>query len=125
MGPETIVGQLRQDKTQAYVDNLVTKGKSFAAAWEGIFGSLEYTAVMDKEIGTEITVDWEDGGVDVLSAAEVYKLIFESHKKCFQCIGIKHYLNLLKKNFVLFLHDKNNPILQKLNVKKYKSISFL
>jgi hypothetical protein len=53
------------------------------------------------------------------------KLIFESHKKCFQYIGIKHYLNLLKKNFVLFLHDKNNPILQKLNVKKYKSISFL
>ena len=30
------------------------------------------------------------------------KLIFESQKKCFQYIGIKHYLNLLKKNFVLF-----------------------
>jgi DNA polymerase elongation subunit (family B) len=99
MGPETIVGQLRQDKTQAYVDNLVTKGKSFAAAWEGIFGSLEYTAVMDKEIGTEITVDWEDGGVDVLSAAEVYKLIFESHQSL-----------MISANGTIFTYDKEGII---------------
>ena len=46
------------------------------------------------------------------------KLIFESHKKRFQYIGIKHYLNLLKKNFVLyFLQDKNNPLFQQLNLK--------
>jgi DNA polymerase elongation subunit (family B) len=99
MGPETIVGQLRQDKTQAYIDNLVTKGKSFAAAWEGIFGSLEYTAVMDKEIGTEITVDWEDGGVDVLSAAEVYKLIFESHQSL-----------MISANGTIFTYDKEGII---------------
>ena len=53
MGPETIVGQLRQDNTKAYLEDLQAKGKSFAAAWEGMFGSLEYTAVMNKEIGTE------------------------------------------------------------------------
>ena len=80
MGPETIVGQLRQTMTQEYIDNLVAKGKSFASAWEGMFGSLEYTAVMNKEVGTEITIDWQDGAVDILSAAEVYQLIFDSNQ---------------------------------------------
>ena len=80
MGPETIVGQLRQTMTDEYIETQIGKGKSFAAAWEGIFGSLEYTAVMNQEIGTDITVDWENGDSDVLSAAECYRLIFESNQ---------------------------------------------
>jgi DNA polymerase elongation subunit (family B) len=80
MGPETIIGQLRQTMTDAHINNLISKGKSFAAAWEGIFGSLEYTAVMGQEIGTDITIDWENGESDVMSAAEVYRLIFESNQ---------------------------------------------
>ena len=80
MGPETIVGQLRQTMTDEYIQNQMAKGKSFAAAWEGLFGSLEYTAVMNQEIGTDITIDWEDGSSDVVSAAEVYRLIFESNQ---------------------------------------------
>ena len=80
MGPETIVGQLRQTMTQAYIDGLMAKGKSFAGSWEGVFASLEYTAVMNQEVGTEITIDWENGDSDVLSAAEVYRLIFESNQ---------------------------------------------
>jgi len=80
MGPETIIGQLRPSMTEEYIQGQMAKGKSFAAAWEGIFGSLEYTAVMNQEIGTEITIDWEDGSSDMLSAAEVYRLIFESNQ---------------------------------------------
>jgi DNA polymerase elongation subunit (family B) len=80
MGPETIVGQLRQDGTKDFIAAEQTKGKSFAAAWEGIFGSLEYTAVMNKEVGREITIDWENGGSDTLSAAQIYDLIFESNQ---------------------------------------------
>jgi DNA polymerase elongation subunit (family B) len=80
MGPETIVGQLRQDGTNAYIEAEMAKGKSFAAAWEGIFGSLEYTAVMNREVGREIIIDWENGGSDTLSAAQVYDLIFESNQ---------------------------------------------
>ena len=99
MGPETIVGQLRQTLTQEYIDNLVAKGKSFAAAWEGMFGSLEYTAVMNQEIGTEITIDWEDGSVDVLSAAEVYRLIFESNQPF-----------MLSANGTLFTYEKEGII---------------
>jgi len=80
MGPETIVGQLRQDGTKDYIAAEIAKGKSFALAWEGMFGSVEYTAVMNREVGRDITVDWENGGSDTLSAAQVYDLIFESNQ---------------------------------------------
>jgi len=80
MGPETIVGQLRQDGTKDFVAAEMAKGKSFASAWEGIFGSLEYSAVMNREVGREINIDWEGGGSDTLSAAQVYDLIFESNQ---------------------------------------------
>jgi DNA polymerase elongation subunit (family B) len=80
MGPETIVGQLRQDGTKDFIQGEIAKGKSFASAWEGIFGSLEYAAVMDREVGREITIDWENGGSDTLSAAQTYDLIFESNQ---------------------------------------------
>jgi len=80
MGPETIVGQLRQDGTKDFVAAEMAKGKSFASAWEGIFGSLEYTAVMDRDISRSVTIDWESGGEDTLSAAQAYDLIFESNQ---------------------------------------------
>ncbi len=80
MGPETIVGQLRPDGTKAHIEAEIAKGKSFASAWEGIFGSLEYTAVMNREVGREITIDWEGGGSDTLSAAQIYDLICDSNQ---------------------------------------------
>jgi len=80
MGPETIIGQLRQDGTKDYIAAEMGKGKSFAAAWEGIFGSLEYTAVKNREVGREITIDWEDGDSDTLSAAQIHDLIFDSNQ---------------------------------------------
>jgi len=80
MGPETIVGQLRQDGTKDFIAAEMAKGRSFAGAWEGIFGSLEYSAVMNKEVGREITIEWEDGGSDTLSASQVYELIFDSNQ---------------------------------------------
>ena len=80
MGPETIIGQLRQTRTEEFIELQMAKGKSFAASWEGKFGSDEYEAVMAQDIGTDITIDWENGDSDVLSAAEVYRLIFESNQ---------------------------------------------
>jgi DNA polymerase elongation subunit (family B) len=80
MGPETIVGQLRQDGTKDFIAVEMAKGKSFASAWEGIFGSLEYAAVMNREVGREVIVDWEGGGSDTLSAAQAYDLIFDSNQ---------------------------------------------
>jgi DNA polymerase elongation subunit (family B) len=99
MGPETIVGQLRQDGTRAHIENIMAKGKSFAAAWEGIFGSLEYTAVMDRDVGREITIDWEEGGSDTLSAAQAYDLIFESNQPW-----------MLSANGTIFTYEKEGII---------------
>ena len=80
MGPETIVGQLRQTMTDHYIKEKIAAGSSFADAWENMFGSLEYTAVMNCEPGTEITIDWESGDATVHSAADVWKLIFDSRQ---------------------------------------------
>ena len=79
MGNEAIVGQLRPVMTDRYIREKMNKGNSFASAWEGLFGSLEYEAVMKQEVGTEITIDWNQGGEDTYSAAQVWKMIFDSN----------------------------------------------
>jgi len=89
MGPETIVGQLRPIMTEQYIrermkDKFVgkkrVKGMKFAQAWDGLFGSLEYQAVMNCEVGTEITIDWENDQPTTHSAAEVYELMFKTNQ---------------------------------------------
>jgi len=94
MGPETIVGQLRQTYTNAEIEAKIAKGNSFAAAWEGKFGSNEYELVMAKDIAQEIIVDWESGSSDVLSGAQIYELIFESNQPW-----------ILSANGTIFTHD--------------------
>jgi DNA polymerase elongation subunit (family B) len=99
MGPETIIGQLRTNGTDAAIEALMAKGKSFSAAWEGMFGTIEYEAVMAQEIGTDITIDWENGESDVVSAAEVYRLIFESNQPW-----------MLSANGTIFTYEKEGII---------------
>jgi len=99
MGPETIIGQLRQTMTDEFIETKMAKGSSFAASWEGMFGSLEFTAVMEQEIGTDITIDWENGETDALSAAEVYRLIYESNQPW-----------MLSANGTIFTYEKEGII---------------
>jgi len=81
MDPATIVGQLRPELTQAFVDDQMTlQKKSFAGAWEGKFGTIEYEAVMEKKKDVSLTVDFENGDSEILSGAEVYKLIYDSNQ---------------------------------------------
>ena len=80
MGPETIVGQLKQTMTDKYIADKMAAGSSFADAWENMFGSIEYQAVMNMEIGTEITIDWEGSNSTVHSASEVWHMIFDSRQ---------------------------------------------
>jgi len=80
MAPETIVGQIRPEISDARVhEDMTLKKKSFAGSWEGRFSTEEYEAVMEKKKDIALTVDWEDGRTDVLSGAEIYQLIFDSH----------------------------------------------
>ena len=79
MAPETVVGQIRPEISDARVhEDMTLKKKSFAGSWEGRFSTEEYEAVIEKRKDIALTVDWEDGRSDVLSGAEVYKLIFDS-----------------------------------------------
>jgi len=81
MGPETVVGQLRQVMTDQYIEDKMAKnGGKFADAWEGLFASLEYTAVMEQQRGTEIIIDWENEPATKHSAAEVWTMIFDSNQ---------------------------------------------
>ena len=99
MGPETIVGQLRPTLTDQYISERIGKGMSFAAAWEGLFATLEYTAVMEMQRGTEITIDWSNGSESVHSAAEVWPMIFDSNQPW-----------ILSANGTIFTYEKEGII---------------
>ena len=93
MAGETIVGQVRQTLTDKY---MLDKGKQLASLkkrfkegdedvtgailWENLFGVLEYTAIMNQDRGTMLTIDYEDGRSEEYSAAEIWKLIFDSNR---------------------------------------------
>jgi DNA polymerase elongation subunit (family B) len=114
MAPETIVGQVRQSITDQYMhEKSVALAKSKrkkkngddadgvtgAILWENLFGSLEYTAIMNQERGTMLTIDYEDGRSVEMSAAEVWKLIFDSHKPY-----------ILSANGTIFTYEKEGII---------------
>ena len=99
MGPETIIGQLRQDYTKEEIEAKMAKGSSFAAAWEGKFGSNEYEFVMNKDKAHDIIVDWEDGSTDVLSGAQLYDVMFESNQPW-----------MLSANGTIFTYEKEGII---------------
>ncbi len=99
MGPETIIGQLRPVMTDRYIRDKMAKGDSFAAAWEGVFASLEYTAVMEQQRGTEITIDWQSGEETVHSGAEIWYMLFDSNQPW-----------VLSANGTIFTYEKKGVI---------------
>lgn len=114
MAPETIVGQVRQTLTDQYMyekgialakDKRKKKNGDDADAvtgailWENLFGSLEYTAIMNQERGTMLTIDYEDGRSVEMSAAEIWKLVFDSNKPY-----------ILSANGTIFTYEKEGII---------------
>lgn len=99
MSPETIIGQLRPTMTLNHIKTIIDNGKSHADSWEGLFGSFEYEAVMGREKNVEITVDWEDGKIEVMTAFDVHKMVFNSDNKI-----------ILTANGTLFRNDKKGII---------------
>ena len=81
MAPETVVGQIRPDISDARVtEDMGLKKQSFAGSWEGRFSTEEYEAVMAKRRDISLTVEFENGESHVLSGAEIYNLVFDSQK---------------------------------------------
>jgi DNA polymerase elongation subunit (family B) len=112
MGGETIVAQVRQTLTDQYMND---KGHRLASEkkrakegddavtgsilWENLFGALEYTAIMNQERGTILTVDYEDGRKEEMSAAEIWKMVFDSHRPW-----------MLSANGTIFTYEKEGVV---------------
>lgn len=99
MSPETIIGQLRPDATDKFIADQMATGKKFASCWEGVFATLEYDDVMAKESSRLLTIDWEEGSSDTLSAAQIYELIFKSNQQW-----------MLSANGTIFTHQVEGVI---------------
>lgn len=114
MAPETIIGQVRQTLTDKYIQEKsakLAKNKrkksngddaddvTGAILWEGLFGSLEYTAIMNQERGTMLTIDYENGTSEEKSAAEIWKMIFDSNNPW-----------MLSANGTIFTYEKEGII---------------
>ena len=112
MAGETIVGQVRQTLTAQYMKDkglrLAQEKKRYkdgdddvsgAILWEGLFGCLEYTAIMNQERGTVLTIDYEDGRSEEYSAAEIWKMIFDSHRPW-----------MLSANGTIFTNEKEGVV---------------
>ena len=112
MAGETIIAQVRQTITDQYMKDkglrLASEKKRYkegdddvtgAILWENLFGALEYTAIMNQERGTILTVDYEDGRSVEMSAAEIWKLIFDSNKPW-----------MLSANGTIFTYEKEGVV---------------
>ena len=112
MAGETIIGQVRQTLTDKYMDD---KGKQLASLkkrfkegdddvtgailWENLFSVLEYTAIMNQDRGTMLTIDYEDGRSEEYSAAEIWKMIFDSNRPW-----------MLSANGTIFTYEKEGVV---------------
>lgn len=111
MAGESIVAQVRQTLTDQYMKEKALRlgsekkrakeGDEVTGAilWEGLFGSLEYSAIMNQERGTMLTLDYEDGRCVEMSAAEIWKLVFDSHKPW-----------MLSANGTIFTYEKEGVV---------------
>jgi DNA polymerase elongation subunit (family B) len=81
MSKETVVGQIRSTSTEKLITHRINKEKrSFADSWNEMFGTIEYTQVMNRELSM-LTVDFEDGTTAELSGDELYQWIFQNPNK--------------------------------------------
>lgn len=87
MGPETLVGQIRSDRTDQLIAQRVAaqlagkkKAKgSMTDAWHGLFATLEYS-LMSEKAPDRLTVDFVDGDTATVSGKDLHAYIFDSGK---------------------------------------------
>lgn len=82
MSPETIVGQIRLDRTnQAIADWEAKGGKcTFASWWNDRFNVLEMEDFYNEDIGNKLILDMESGEQYELTGKELKELIFDSNQ---------------------------------------------
>lgn len=89
MGPETIVGQVRQSYTEKELNSKLDgswvnpatneplrKGMTFPEAWAGKFSCNEYEMIMNHDTTHVLTLDLENGESIETTGSDIYNLIF-------------------------------------------------
>ena len=99
MSPETIIGQVRQVKTKQELDQWLRAGKGFADFWDGKFNIYEYDEIMNRSVGYDVVIDWEDGRSTEMSASQAYEIIFLSGNPW-----------MLSANGTIFTYEKQGVI---------------
>lgn len=75
ISPETIVGQIRSDRTKALVASRIAEGIPRAEAWDGIFATLEFDLMMEQS-DELIVVDFDSGPTREFTGKTLYEYIF-------------------------------------------------
>jgi DNA polymerase elongation subunit (family B) len=125
MSKETIVGQIRSTGTDRVISHRMNAEKrTFADAWNEMFGILEYNQVLNREM-VMLTVDFEDGTEVELSADELYQWIFENPKRHMTLSANGTIFDLSKEGVVPGLlarwySDRKRLQAQAKNVDKFK-----
>lgn len=80
MSPETIVGQIRLDRTNQAIADWEKKGGkyTFASWWNDRFNVLEMEDFYNQDIANKLILDMEDGSEFEVTGKELYDLIFGS-----------------------------------------------
>lgn len=79
MSPETIVGQVRLDRTNGEIDTYISAAKknSFAGWWNDRYHVLEMEDFFEQSIEPSINLDMENGESYQISGKELHQLIFD------------------------------------------------
>lgn len=82
MSPETIVGQIRLDRTDAAIAAWESKGgkHTFASWWNDRFNVLEMEEFFSGDIATKLELEMENGDIFELTGAELRELIFNGNQ---------------------------------------------
>lgn len=98
MSPETLIGQIRNDRTNKFIEDRVKTGASVPEAWNKVFCLIEFDMVRNKTDDILI-LDFIDGSEVELTAKEVYEMIFKEGSNI-----------ILSSNGTLFTKNKKGII---------------
>jgi DNA polymerase elongation subunit (family B) len=79
MSPETLIGHIRPDKTEAMINQRISDGLPKSELWEGVFCTLEFDDVIARTKDSVI-VDFEDGTTRQFRADELNDYIFHENR---------------------------------------------
>jgi len=76
MGPETLVGQIRSTRTDAFISDRIKNGYNKSDAWTGVFCLKEFDLVHEQSEEI-LVVDFEDRNTMEISGKQLYDFIYK------------------------------------------------